>query len=321
MAVYTKVSKGGIQSILSKYDVGKLIKYEEIQEGIENSNFKVTTTDGTFILTIYEKRVKEEDLPYFINLMDHLSSNGINCPKPVKDKSGEIFQNISNKKSILVTFLSGNSLKLIDKSHCYELGKNLANFHIQGLKFKGKRENDLNYRSWHQLFRKGITKNNLYKKSLLNEIEQIIKKTVDDWPSDLENGHIHADLFPNNVFFTNNKLSGIIDFYFACYDILAYDIAICINSWCFNENGKFSQSNLEALLLGYSEIKKLRDNEKKNLLLLTKGAAIRFFLTRLFDWYNTPSDANVKKLNPNEYLDKVLFFNKINNLDFVKWIQ
>ena len=321
MAVYTKVSKGEIQSILSKYDVGKLIKYEEIQEGIENSNFKVTTTDGTFILTIYEKRVKEEDLPYFINLMDHLSSNGINCPKPVKDKSGEIFQNISNKKSILVTFLSGNSLKFINKGHCFELGKNLANFHIQGLKFKGKRENDLNYRSWHQLFRKGITKNNLYKKSLLNEIEQIIKKTVDDWPSDLENGHIHADLFPNNVFFTNNKLSGIIDFYFACYDILAYDIAICINSWCFNENGKFSQSNLEALLLGYSEIKKLRDNEKENLLLLTKGAAIRFFLTRLFDWYNTPSDANVKKLNPNEYLDKVLFFNKINNLDFVKWIQ
>ena len=321
MAVYTKVSKGGIQSILSKYDVGKLIKFEEIQEGIENSNFKVTTTDGTFILTIYEKRVKEEDLPYFINLMDHLSSNGINCPKPIKDKSGEIFQSISNKKSILVTFLSGNSLKFIDKIHCYELGKNLANFHIKGLKFKGKRENDLNYRSWIPLFRKGITKNDLYKKSLLNEIEQIIKETVDDWPSDLENGHIHADLFPNNVFFTNNKLSGIIDFYFACYDILAYDIAICINSWCFNENGKFSQSNLEALLLGYSEIKKLRDNEKENLLLLTKGAAIRFFLTRLFDWYNTPSDANVKKLNPNEYLDKVLFFNKINNLDFVKWIQ
>ena len=153
MAVYTKVSKVRIQSILSKYNVGKLIKYEEIQEGIENSNFKVTTTDGTFILTIYEKRVKEEDLPYFINLMDHLSSNGINCPKPIKDKSGEIFQNISNKKSILVTFLSGNSLKLIDKSHCYELGKNLANFHIQGLKFKGKRENDLNYKSWLQLFR------------------------------------------------------------------------------------------------------------------------------------------------------------------------
>ena len=321
MAVYTKVSKVGIQSILSKYNVGKLIKYEEIQEGIENSNFKVTTTDGIFILTIYEKRVKEEDLPYFINLMDHLSSNGINCPKPIKDKSGEIFQKISNKKSILVTFLSGNSIKFIDKSHCYELGKNLANFHIQGLKFKGKRENDLNYRSWIPLFRKGIARNDLYKKSLLNEIEQIIKETVDDWPSDLENGHIHADLFPNNVFFTNNKLSGIIDFYFACYDILAYDIAICINSWCFNENGKFSQSNLEALLLGYSEIKKLRDNEKENLLLLTKGAAIRFFLTRLFDWYNTPSDANVKKLNPNEYLDKVLFFNKINNLDFVKWIQ
>ena len=156
---------------------------------------------------------------------------------------------------------------------------------------------------------------------MLNEIEQIINKTVDDWPSDLENGHIHADLFPNNVFFTNNKLSGIIDFYFACYDILAYDIAICINSWCFNENGEFSKSNLEALLLGYSEIKKLGDNEKKNLLLLTKGAAIRFYLTRLFDWYNTPSDANVKKLNPNEYLDKVLFFNKINNSDFVKWIQ
>ena len=233
MAVYTKVSKVGIQSILSKYDVGKLIKYEEIQEGIENSNFKVTTTDGTFILTIYEKRVKEEDLPYFINLMSHLSGNGINCPKPIKDKSGEIFQKISNKKSILVTFLSGNSLKFIDKSHCYELGKNLANFHIKGLKFKGKRENDLNYRSWIKLFRKGIARNDLYKKSLLNEIEKIIKETVDHWPSDLEIGHIHADLFPNNVFFTNNKLSGIIDFYFACYDILAYDIAICINSWCF----------------------------------------------------------------------------------------
>ncbi len=321
MAVYTKASKGEIQSILSKYDVGKLKKYEEIQEGIENSNFKVTTTAGTFILTIYEKRVKEQDLPYFINLMEHLSSNGINCPKPIKDKSGEIFQNISNKKSILVTFLSGDSLKFIDKSHCYELGKNLANFHIQGLKFKGERENDLNYRSWLQLFRQGIARNDLYKKSLLNEIEQIIKQTVDDWPSDLENGHIHADLFPNNILFINNKISGIIDFYFACYDILAYDIAICINSWCFNENGEFSKSNLEALLLGYSEIKKLSDNEKKNLLLLTKGAAIRFFLTRLFDWYNTPSDANVKKLHPNEYLDKVLFFNKINNLDFVKWIQ
>ena len=321
MAVYTKVSKDEIQSILSKYDVGKLVKYEEIQEGIENSNFKITSTEGTFILTIYEKRVKESDLPYFINLMDHLSSNGINCPKPIKDKSGEIFQSISNKKSILVTFLSGNSLKFIDKRHCYELGKNLANFHIQGLKFKGKRENDLSSRSWLQLFRKGIARNDLYKKSLLNEIEQIIKETIDDWPIDLENGHIHADLFPNNVFFTNNKLSGIIDFYFACYDILAYDIAICINSWCFKVNGDFSKSNLEALLFGYSEIKKLRDNEKKNLLLLTKGAAIRFYLTRLFDWYNTPSDANVKKLDPNEYLNKVLFFNKINNLDFVKWIQ
>ena len=180
MAVYTKVSKGGVQSILNKYDVGRLIKYEEIQEGIENSNFKVTTTDGTFILTIYEKRVKEEDLPYFINLMDHLSSNGINCPKPIKDKSGEILQSISNKKSILVTFLSGNSLKLIDKSHCYELGKNLANFHIQGLKFKGKRENDLNYRSWLQLFRKGIAGNHLYKKIRINEFTIISEQSLAD---------------------------------------------------------------------------------------------------------------------------------------------
>ena len=314
MAVYTKVSYDQMKILLNKYEVGNFLSMSEIQEGVENSNFKIITDKDNYILTIYEKRVNEKDLPYFINLMEHLNNNGVNCPKPLNDKSGIKFQEIKNKKSLLTTFLSGSSLKDINKDHCYELGKSLANFHLKGENFIQKRYNDLGYKSWLNLFKQGIKSVNLDNKRDLKKFENIIINTVKDWPEHLPKGNIHADLFPNNVFFTNEKISGIIDFYFACYDILAYDIAICINSWCFNEKNVFIIDRAHSMISGYSSVKTLSNEETDNLILLSKGAAIRFYLTRLFDWYNTPSNSNVSKLNPQEFYNKVLFFNNLKTL-------
>ena len=314
MAVYTKVSSSQMKILLDKYEVGNFLSMSEIQEGVENSNFKIITDKDNYILTIYEKRVNEKDLPYFINLMEHLNNKGVNCPKPLYDKYGIKFQEIKNKKSLLTTFLSGSSLKKINKDHCYELGKSLANFHLKGKNFFQKRYNDLGYKSWLNLFKQGIKSFDTDNEYDLQIFENIIIDTVNNWPENLPKGNIHADLFPNNVFFTNEKISGIIDFYFACYDLLAYDIAVCINSWCFNEKNIFIIDRAQSMISGYSSIKKLTNEEKDNLILLSKGAAIRFYLTRLFDWYNTPSNSNVSKLNPQEFYNKVLFFNSLKTL-------
>ena len=314
MAVYTKVSSDQIKELFKKYNAGNFIKLVEIEEGIENSNYKVITDKDNYILTIYEKRVNEKDLPYFINLMEHLQQNGINCPKPLSDKFGIKFQNIKKKKSLIVSFLLGNSIKNINPEHCYELGKSLANFHVQGLKFNEIRKNDLGHNSWLNLFDKSINSSKNNDEYNFKRIKNIIINTVNNWPTDLQKGSIHADLFPNNVFFIEKKISGIIDFYFACYDILAYDLAICINSWCFNESNDFLIKRAQSMITGYESVRKLSNKEKSCLLILSKGAAIRFYLTRLFDWYNTPSNANVNKLNPQDYYEKVLFFDSLESL-------
>ncbi|MAC61548.1 MAG: homoserine kinase [SAR116 cluster bacterium] len=314
MAVYTKVSPDQIEELFRKYDAGNFIKMIEIEEGIENSNYKIITNKNNYILTIYEKRVNEKDLPYFINLMEHLHQNGINCPQPLSDKNGLKLQNIKKKKSLIVSFLSGNAIQNINTEHCYELGRSLANFHIQGLKFNEIRQNDLGYKSWLDLFNKSIKNSKNNNEYNFAKVKNIIVETVNNWPMDLQKGSIHADLFPDNVFFIGNKLSGIIDFYFACYDILAYDLSICINSWCFNENGNFLIERAQSIVTGYESIRKLSIKEKNSLLILSKGAAIRFYLTRLFDWFNTPSNANIKKLNPNDYYEKILFFDSLENL-------
>ena len=315
MAVYTKISFSQMSEILTKFDIGELTEIIGIQEGVENSNYKIITDKDNFILTIYEKRVKENDLPYFINLMKHLNLNGICCPKPIYDNSGKEIQRISNKNSLLISFLYGKSVKDIQPKHCYEVGKHLAHLHLEAMNFSLNRENNLGYNSWLPLLKSFSKYQNISEFYKLKELEAIISDTVLNWPKGLPKGQIHADLFPNNVFFIDDKLTGIIDFYFACTDILAYDIAVCINSWCFNDRNEFMKERAESILFGYNQIRELTKEERTNLLTLTKGASIRFFLTRLHDWYNTPSDALVIKLDPKEYLDKMLFFNQLNDLE------
>ena len=315
MAVYTKISFSQMSEILTKFDIGELTEIIGIQEGVENSNYKIITDKDNFILTIYEKRVKEIDLPYFINLMKHLNLNGICCPKPIYDSSGKEIQRISNKNSLLISFLYGKSVKDIQPKHCYEVGKHLALLHLEAMNFSQNRENNFGYNSWLPLLKSFLKYQNISEFYKPKELEAIISDTVLNWPKGLPKGQIHADLFPNNVLFIDDKLTGIIDFYFACTDILAYDIAVCINSWCFNDKNEFMKERAVSILFGYNQIRELAKEERTNLLTLTKGASIRFFLTRLHDWYNTPSDALVIKLDPKEYLDKMLFFNQLNDLE------
>jgi homoserine kinase type II len=311
MAVYTDVSDEELESFIGSYAIGALTSFKGIAEGVENSNYLVHTETGPYILTLYEKRVRPEDLPYFLALMEHLASRGITCPLPVHDREGHTLKELSGRPAALITFLEGLWVRRPSIEHCAGLGDSLARFHVAGADFPMHRANSLSLPGWRALFGaigKGADE---VTPGLSNEIEKELKHLEERWPGDLPQGVIHADLFPDNVFFLGDKVSGLIDFYFACNDLLAYDIAVCLNAWCFEKDASFNVTKTRALLQAYEKQRPLTTPELQSLPTLARGAALRFLLTRTYDLLNTDANALVKTKDPNEYLRKLRFHQRV----------
>jgi len=316
MAVYTKLSENELEVFFSKYNLGKLLNYKGIKEGIENTNYFIQTEKGKFILTLYEKRVEEKDLPFFINLMRNLFDKNFPSPEPVINNNGNYISEILEKKAAVVSFLDGYAKKVLNPNDCREVGINAAKLHLITKDLTGRRENKLSINSWRKIYIK--VKKNCSK--IHPNLPEIIEKNLDEieknWPKNIPSGIIHADLFPDNIFFKNNKLSGIIDYYFSCYDYYAFEIAICLNALCFegkSENLSFNVTKAKKLIDGYSNIRKLTEEEKKSLKVLCQGAAIRFLLTRVFDYLNLTEGAIVKIKDPVEYLKRLEFHDSVTN--------
>lgn len=307
MAVYTDVMAEELGAFLAGYDLGELLAYKGIAEGVENSNFLVHTTRGYFILTLYERRVAAEDLPFFLALMEHLHARGISCPQPVKNKRGEVLGRIAGRPAALVTFLDGMWIRRPSPAHCGALGEALARLHLAGLDFKHSRANALSVNGWRSLYESCSERANEVQPDLKRFLAAELSHLENAWPSKLPQGVIHADLFPDNVFFLGNKLSGLIDFYFACTDTLAYDVAICLNAWCFESDHSYNVTKGRNLLQAYAQVRKLSDEERRALPLLARGAALRFLLTRLVDWFDVPPGALVRPKDPFEYYRKLRF--------------
>jgi homoserine kinase type II len=311
VAVYTDVVAEELGAFLAGYDLGELLAYKGIAEGVENSNFLVHTTRGYFILTLYERRVAAEDLPFFLALMEHLHGRGISCPQPVKNKRGEVLGRIASRPAAVVTLLDGMWIRRPSPAHCGALGEALARLHLAGLDFKHSRANALSVDGWRSLYESCSERANEVQPDLKPFLAAELSYLESAWPSKLPQGVIHADLFPDNVFFLGNKLSGLIDFYFACTDTLAYDVAICLNAWCFESDHSYNVTKGRSLLQAYAQVRKLSNEERDALPLLARGAALRFLLTRLVDWFDVPPGALVRPKDPFEYYRKLRFHQAI----------
>jgi homoserine kinase type II len=311
MAVYTDVSDDELRAFMAAYDLGEVISCKGIAEGVENSNFLLRTERGTFILTLYEKRVSPADLPFFIALMEHLAREGIPCPTPVRARDGEALRQLCGRPAAIVTFLDGMWPRRIQPFHCSGVGGALARFHAAGASFGMTRPNDLSVAGWRRLFEACRARADEVKPGLAEELGAELERLERDWPADLPRGVIHADLFPDNVFFRGEQVSGLIDFYFACTDFLAYDIAICLNAWCFEPDGSFNVTKARLLLGAYRAVRPLEAAELDALPLFARGSALRFLLTRLYDLLNQPEGALVRPKDPLEYLKKLRFHRDI----------
>ena len=307
MAVYTDINEVDLKAFLDQYDAGDLLSYKGIAEGVENTNFLLHTTRDPLILTLYEKRVEKSDLPFFLGLMHHLAARDLSCPLPLPRKDGALLGELSGRPAALISFLEGMWLRKPEAKHCHEVGKALAAMHVAGEGFQIERPNALSLEGWKQLWDKSESRADEVEKGLQAEIRAEIDFLDANWPIDLPAGVIHADLFPDNVFFLGDTLSGLIDFYFACNDFLAYDVSICLNAWCFEKDGAFNVTKSMALLEGYQSVRALSEEERAALPVLARGSALRFFLTRLYDWLTTPEGALVVKKDPLEYLKKLRF--------------
>ncbi len=302
MAVYTDISEAELRDFLAPYDIGELLSYKGIAEGVENSNFLVHTSQGSFILTLYEKRVERKDLPFFLGLMEHLAQKGLTCPIPIHTGDGAVLGELAGRPAAVISFLEGMWPRRPMAGHCRELGKAMARFHLAGRDFELRRDNALSVAAWRPLWDLCAPRADSVQKGLALEVEAELSELEQRWPSGLPEGVIHADLFPDNVFFLGERLSGLIDFYFACNDLFAYDIAVCLNAWCFEKDGAFNGTKAVALLAGYETIRPLEQEEIDALPLLARGASLRFFLTRLYDWLTVPDGAMVVKKDPMEFL-------------------
>tara|TARA_B100001093_G_scaffold368174_1_gene353099 strand:- start:2317 stop:3285 length:969 start_codon:yes stop_codon:yes gene_type:complete len=310
MAVYTKFEKENIEEILENYSIGKLNSYKGIQEGIENTNYFLLVDNKKYILTIYEKRVKSLDLPFFSKLMAGLNKSNFKCPTPVINKQKEAITNYNDKKMMIVTFLEGRAKQVLTPKNCKLVGTEVARMHEITKKFNIKRKNDLSISSWRKLFYEVKDECSKIHPDLSKLIEINLKDVEKNWPKSLPSGIIHADLFNDNIFFQNEKFSGFIDFYFSCNDYYAFEIAICFNALCFDglqNNLSFNVTKAKNFINGYTSIRKLTENEKLNIKTLSQGAALRFLLTRVFDSLNTVSGAIVKVKDPIEYLKRLEF--------------
>lgn len=314
MAVYTDISEDDLKQFLTQYDAGKLTSYKGIAEGVENTNFLLHTTKDPLILTLYEKRVEKSDLPFFLGLMQHLADGGLSCPLPLPRRDGNMLGELSGRPAALISFLEGMWLRKPHARHCREVGKALASMHLAGEGFTIARPNALSVEGWKVLWDKSEARADEVETGLQEEIRTELDHLASHWPTDLPAGVIHADLFPDNVFFLGDELSGLIDFYFACNDFLAYDVSICLNAWCFEKDGAYNVTKGKALLEGYQSVRPLSEAELAALPLLARGSALRFFLTRLYDWLTTPAGALVVKKDPLEYLKKLRFHRAIDDV-------
>jgi homoserine kinase type II len=311
MAVYTEVSDDDLRAFARLYDIGEVLSCKGIAEGVENSNFLVTTERGNFILTLYEKRVAPKDLPFFIALMEHLAHHGVACPIPLAGRDGIALRELCGRPAAIVTFLAGMWPRRVQPFHCAALGRALAALHRAGASFGMTRANDLAVAGWRSLFEACRARAAEAQPGLAQELAAELELLEGAWPQGLPTGVIHADLFPDNVFFRDRELSGLIDFYFACTDFLAYDLAICLNAWCFEADGSLNVTKARLLLDGYRRERRLAAAEIAALPMLARGAALRFLLTRLFDWLNPPAGAFVRPKDPLEYLRRLRFHRSI----------
>ena len=314
MAVYTKINAKDISLLSNKFNLPKIIKFQGIKQGIENTNYLLKTNKNKYILTIFEKRVQKKDLPFFMKLMDKLNSQKINCPKPLKDKNGKYLIKIKKKTACIVTFLNGKDKKNLNIKECYEVGKNIARFHRASSKVKLYRKNSMSINSLGSLLNSINFKSNTITSNLKVVLKANLKEIKKSWPKNLPYGIIHGDLFIDNIFFKKDKFVGFIDFYFSCNDYLMYEMAICINALCFDKKrSKFILNNFKVrnLIKGYQSVRKISNNEKNALNTLCRGAAMRYLLTRIFDYFNTPKTALIKIKDPREYFQKLIIHNNL----------
>jgi homoserine kinase type II len=314
MAVYTDVAAEELAEFLKSYDIGELLSYKGIAEGVENSNFLLHTTKAAYILTLYEKRVAVDDLPYFLSLMAHLAERGVRCPQPARNRNGEVYSELAGRPAAIINFLEGVWPRRPNAAHCAGVGDALAKMHLAGHDFPLFRKNPLSVAGWRPLFDRAADRADSVQAGLRDFIARELDHLEAHWPSDLPLGVIHGDLFPDNVFFLGDKLSGLIDFPFSCNDILAFDVAICLNAWCFEPDHSFNVTKARALLSGYGRARPLSEAEQNALPLLARGAALRFLLTRLVDFLNVPPGALVKPKEPLEYVRKLRFQQGVSSL-------
>jgi homoserine kinase type II len=314
MAVYTDVAADELADFLKDYEIGELLSYKGIAEGVENSNFLLHTTSGAFILTLYEKRVAVDDLPYFLSLMAHLAERGVHCPQPAKNRKGAVYSELAGRPAAIINFLEGMWPRRPNATHCAGVGEALARMHLAGGDFPLFRKNPLSVGGWRPLFERAADRADTVQAGLSDFIARELAHLEARWPSDLPVGVIHADLFPDNVFFLGGKLSGLIDFPFACNDILAYDVAICLNAWCFEPDHSFNVTKARALLSAYGRERKMSKAEEDALPLLARGSALRFLLTRLVDFLDVPKGALVRPKDPLEYVRKLRFHQSVSSI-------
>jgi len=307
MAVYTEVSDEALEAFLSGYDIGDLLSFKGIAEGVENSNYLLHTEAGSFILTLYEKRVEETDLPFFLGLMTHLAAKGFRCPTPVAARNGQMLGRLADRPAAIVSFLDGVWVRRPLPTHCGQLGAAIAELHLAAQDFSLTRPNALGPAGWQSVFEGCRDGCDTIVAGLRDELSAELDFISKAWPQDLPQGVIHGDLFPDNVFFIRSQLSGFIDFYFACNDMLSYDLAITLNAWCFEEDGSFNVTKSRALLMGYHKVRPLQEAELAALPALARGSALRFVLTRLYDWINQVDGAFVTPKDPLDYLRRLRF--------------
>lgn len=315
MAVYTEVSDEALRAFLAGYDLGGLLAYRGIAEGVENSNYALRTEAGDFVLTLYEKRVDPTELPYFLGLMEHLAIRGLACPTPVRGRDGQALRELCGRPAAICTFLEGVWPRRVRPEHLAPLGEALGALHAASGDFPMRRPNALGPAGWAPLLDGCRDRGDEVQAGLVAELDERLGGILAAWPAPgaLPVGQIHADLFPDNVFFLPDQagqpvVSGLIDFYFACTDLLAYDVAVCLNAWCFEADGGYNVTKAAALVRSYQSVRPLLRAEREAMPVLCRGAAIRFLLTRLYDWTHTPPDALVTRKDPLEYLRKLRFF-------------
>ena len=308
MAVYTEVSDEALEAFLSNYDLGKVLSFKGIAGGVENTNYLLRTEQGNFILTLYEKRVEEADLPFFIGLMDHLASRDFACPLPIRNKDGQALGRLENRPAAIISFLEGMEVSHPTADYCRLAGETMARLHMLAQDFEIHRTNALAPAGWPALVNSAVSEADTVEEGMADLIRSELAFAQQNWPDDIPSGVIHADMFKDNVFFLDGQLSGVIDFYFACNDYLAYDLAVGINAWCFDDDLNFVPESCRALIEGYQSVRNLSEREVEVLPILTRGAALRFLLTRVNDWLNVPPGALVVPHDPKAFSQRLRFF-------------